>query len=145
MTGTHSLGPIPLNKLPAHMPEILTWDHEPQVRNGDEFVFSWRKFHEEINGTIHSIEVPHVYIRLTSNPKRRRTLNGYEWRASYCWCNMEDYMAPGAGTTTEQARSIDPERPVAPVEPKSIEVKRAEAAARALKRRRPGKRERRAA
>lgn len=136
------LAPVRLRHLPSHMPEILTWDHEPEARMGDEFVFAWKKIHHTIDGRLHTIDVPHIYIRLTSNPKRRRTLKGYEWRASYCWCEMESYMAPGAGTVTDPRRSIDPERPLAPVGGKSVEVRRAEEAVRKSKRQKPRKKDR---
>lgn len=106
--------------LMADMPEQLVWDHEPGARAGDLYIFDWRKIHyqEPTTGEPQQTEIPGIYIRLTAHPKRRRTLrDGYRWHAPYVWGGIEDeYLAPGAGTVTDPRRSIDPERPVTPVQ-----------------------------
>lgn len=98
-------------------PEMLTWTEEPGAKAGDTYVFAHKKihYHDPVTHITHAVQVPDVYIRLTANPIRRRTLRGDHWYAPYCWSSQEEYLAFGAGTVTDPRRSPDPERPIAPV------------------------------
>lgn len=117
--------------LVADTPELLTWDTEPAAKAGDMFVFSWRRFHyrNPEDGELHKTEYPDVYLRLTANPKRRRTLrHGYQWTAPYIWgIEQPQYLDRGGansehGLTRNRLRSPDPEAEAFAYQPRVGEI-----------------------
>lgn len=113
----------------AHTPKMLTWPDEPGVKAGDVYIISktkhqWRQRNPD-TGQIETFraESPNVMIKLTAHPVRHR--KGH-WQAPYVWCGLDrqEYMARGAGTTSDRRRAIDQEIEVDYRQPTIAELER---------------------
>jgi hypothetical protein len=147
-------------ELDRYLPQMLTWDVEPEVRSGDIFVFRWGKIHGKYDaedladsdprkGRPYQATFPDVFIRLTSNPIRHK--KGH-WQAPFVRVGFDQtqFMKRGAGSIPTALSPVVIDREVCledaapigdPVETDQLfraEKRRAEAS----QERRPGRRER---
>jgi hypothetical protein len=145
-------------ELAVSLPQMLTWETEPEVRSGDIFVFKWGKIHgrydaddlaedDPLRGKVYRAEFPDVYIRLTSNPIRHK--KGH-WQAPFVRVGFEttQYMKRGGGSIPNPLAEsvIDNEVPLEqderepnPLDGMLREAKRRQESG---EQRRPGRRER---
>lgn len=97
-----------ITELANHLPQMLTWETEPESRSGDIFVFRWGKMHGRYDaddlspddprrGQVYRASFPDVYVRLTSNPIRHK--KGH-WQASFVRVGFDttQYMKRGGGS-----------------------------------------------
>jgi hypothetical protein len=147
---------LSISQLAHYLPQMLTWESEPEVRNGDIFVFRWGKIHgrydavpdgDERKGRPYQSTFPDVYIRLTANPIRHK--RGH-WQAPFTRVGFDttEYLKRGGGTIANPMASSVIDREV-PAETAEIEPSEADELMRMAKRRtiasqnsRPGRRER---
>lgn len=141
-----------------HLPQMLTWEDEPESRSGDIFVFRWGKIHGRYDhdampdddprkGQTYRTTFPDVYIRLTANPIRHR--KGH-WQAPFVRCGFDttQYMKHGIGSTPNPLAEnvIDKDVPLEQHERESNEaddlLRMSKRRTEASKERRPGRRER---
>jgi len=119
----------PLGRLDEILPEVLTWETEPDIVVGDLIVFKhdeihidaktieWASRHKGQDGLTVPTEttrrVPSEYLRITHVGRHKRG----HWFAKFVVVGSDklEYLAPKFGTTTNPLRSIDPDGPTVPV------------------------------
>ena len=113
---------MPIPEVAKQLPKsrIWRWDHEPEARAGDLFVFRYDKVHRLVDGELQVIEYPGVYIELDRNPIRHVSFE--YWWAPFTLHGLDrgEYMAPGGagspkGAISMPLQSIDPDGPLEPV------------------------------
>jgi hypothetical protein len=151
---------LSIAELARSLPQMLTWDTEPESRSGDIFVFRWGKIHgrydapdledgDPMKGRPYQATFPEVFIRITANPIRHK--KGH-WQAPFVRVGFDQtqWMKRGGGSIPNPTSQsvIDHE---VPLEDASLsEAAEADDLYRARKRqqeaqdqRRPGRSERR--
>lgn len=145
-------------ELYRYLPQMLTWEDEPQVRSGDIYVFRWGKIHGRYDAPnledddprknrAYQANYPEVFIRLTANPVRHK--KGH-WQAPFVRVGFDttEYMKRGGGSVPTPLAEVVIDREV-PLEQHDRESNELDEEMRAAKRRkeaaserRPGRRER---
>ena len=147
-----------INELADYLPQMLTWETEPESRSGDIFVFRWGKMHGRYDaedlatddprrGKVYRAEFPDVYVRLTSHPIRHK--KGH-WQASFVRVGFDttQYMKRGGGSIPNPLADsvIDKEVPLEQdgrdANPRDERVREVKRRSQASQDRRPGRRER---
>lgn len=111
------------------LPEVLTWDTEPDVVVGDLIVFKYQELHIDANTiewaarnegrdglkvpTETTRKVPAEYLRITHVGRHKRG----HWFARFVvgGADKVEFLAPKFGKTTNPLRSIDPDSPTVDV------------------------------
>jgi hypothetical protein len=99
---------LSIAELARSLPQMLTWDTEPESRSGDIFVFRWGKIHgrydapdledgDPMKGRPYQATFPDVFVRLTANPIRHK--KGH-WQAPFVRVGFDQthFMKRGGGS-----------------------------------------------
>jgi hypothetical protein len=120
---------ISFNQIEEMLPEVLTWETEPDIVVGDVIVFKYHEMHIDAKTiawaarhrgedgltvpTETTRKVPAEYLTITHVGRHKRG----HWFAKYVvgGADKVDFLAPKYGTTTDPLRSIDPDGPTVDV------------------------------